>query len=138
MKKTIKKVFRHLKEALASDPAREEIIYGREIVGKIDEWMDSKGYCRQDESMQDIALRLGVSRYELSWVSRKVYGDNFLSLRKRLRISEAARLLLEDTQAPISLIGERVGITDRTNFRRQFVEVMGKTPQEWRDIHLRR
>lgn len=135
MKEKIKNALLRLKEALGSDASADEIPCERKLVNRFDAWVNSRGYCKTDESIQELSGRLGMSRFELSWVSRKIYGDNFTSLRKRLRVTEAARLLLEDRNIPISLIAEKVGIPDRTNFRRQFVEVFGMTPQEWRDRH---
>lgn len=137
MKNAIIKAFRRLREALLPEPDREEIPFAREIISRFDKWVETKGYCNPDESMQDVSLKLGISRFELSWVSRRVYGDNFLSLRKKLRICEAERLLIHNPEAPVSLISEMVGINDRTNFRRQFQEVCGMSPQQWRDTHLR-
>lgn len=85
--------------------------------------------------MQEVADNLGVSHAELSWVSRRVYGDNFLSLRKRLRLNDACRMLVEYPDLPFSVVADRVGIPDRTNFRRQFFSEFGMSPGEWREKH---
>ena len=126
-----------MKEAFGQDASEDVPQTEKNLVSRFDAWVNDRGYCRTDETIQELSLRLGMSRFELSWVCRKIYGDNFTSLRKRLRVTEAARLLLEDENVPMSLVAEKVGIPDRTNFRRQFVEVFGLTPQEWRDRHRR-
>ena len=134
MKKALKKVLRHSPGANAS-ASWDKVPSEREIVEKLERWLAGKGYCIADESMSDVCRRIGLTRFELTWVSKSVYGENFLTLRKRMRIAEAARLLLEDNEEPIAVVAVRVGIPDKSNFRRQFAEVMGLTPQEWRDIH---
>ncbi|MCR5561237.1 MAG: helix-turn-helix domain-containing protein [Bacteroidales bacterium] len=135
MRKTFTKVLRRFQEVLAKDSDRQDISCKSEIIEKFDEWVKSKEFCRRDETMQDIAARLDMSRYELSWVSRRIYGDNFPSLRKRLRIREAARILSNHPELPILHVAEMVGIADKTNFRRQFAEETGMSPGEWREAH---
>lgn len=108
----------------------------KRAIREFDKWVEEKGYCLPDLPMAELCNSLGISRYELSWLCRSVYGDNFLTLRKKMRIREARRLLVQDPDTPFAYIGERVGIPDRTNFRRQFMEVTGQTPSEYRQSHL--
>ena len=135
MKKLLFNSLRRFKESLAAKAVGEEFPPQKELIRKFDKWVESKGYFQSEQTMQDVADSLGVSHAELSWVCRRVYGDNFLSLRKRLRLSDACRMLVEDPEMPLSVIGECVGIPDRTNFRRQFYAEFGMSPQEWRDKH---
>lgn len=72
---------------------------------------------------------------ELSLFFRIQTGKNFLKWRKERRIEEAKKLLLEDRDIPTLIIGEAVGICDKSNFRRQFKEITGFTPAEWRLKH---
>lgn len=137
MKKSLFYVLRHLKEIFSSNPDQDELPFGKDVIARFDKWVETKGYCRPDESMKDVSQKLGISKYELSWISTCIYGDNFLTLRKRLRIYEAARLLVEKPHLPLALIGEMVGIQDRANFRRQFEEVCGMSPQRWRESRRR-
>ena len=85
------------------------------------------------QNMGDVAEKFGISKDELSWYCHSTYGCGFLSIRKELRIFEAKRIIEENPYLPLNTIGEMVGISDKTNFRRQFYEVTGETPQEWRD-----
>ena len=50
-------------------------------------------------------------------------------------MDEAMRLLLENRETPANLIGEQVGISDKSNFRKQFKEITGCTPVQWRLKH---
>ena len=104
-----------------------------EVVASMDKWFKDKGYCQSDQNMGDVAERFGISKEELSWYCHAIYGCGFLSIRKELRIYEAKRIIEENPFLPLNTIGEMVGITDKTNFRRQFYEVTGETPQECRD-----
>mgnify|MGYP002622229865 FL=1 len=107
--------------------------FNREINEKMEKWLGEKGYVASDQKMSQVAESFGVSKDELSWYCRNTFGKSFLTLRKELRIREARRLIAENPAVPLSNIGEKVGINDKTNFRRQFYEVMGMTPQEFRD-----
>ncbi len=104
-----------------------------DIVASMDKWFREKGYCQTDQNMGDVAEQFGMSKDELSWYCHSTYGCGFLSIRKELRIYEAKRLIEENPNLPLNTIGEMVGICDKTNFRRQFFEVAGETPQQWRD-----
>ena len=64
-----------------------------------------------------------------------MYGKNFLQWRKEIRIDEAKRLLVKDKTIPTAIIGEEVGISDKSNFKRQFREITGCTPAQWRSKH---
>ena len=136
MKKSMFNALQRFKEAIATDAETAALLAEREMVLKFDSWVNAKGYYRPEQSMRQVAEELGLSHSELSWVCQRVYGDSFLSLRRRLRLSDASRMLVEEMNVPISAIADRVGIPDRTNFRRQFYSEFGMTPQQWRDKHL--
>lgn len=137
MKKLITKLVRHLSKVLVRFEKSDNTVFMKTAVERVNKWMEDKGYCVSDLSMSKLCNNLGISKYELSWVCKSVYGENFLTLRKRMRIIEAQKLLVENPDTPFVYIGERVGIPDRTNFRRQFFEITGQTPGEYRKSHNR-
>lgn len=120
---------------------RQRISFGRgegrwlneEMVASMDKWLRDKGYCQPDQSMGDVAEEFGMSKDELSCFCHATYGCGFLSVRKEMRVFEARRIIEENPYLPLNSIGEMVGISDKTNFRRQFFEVTGETPQQFRD-----
>ena len=59
-------------------------------------------------------------------------------LEKELRIMEAQQLLLDYPELPVATVGQMVGIDDKTNFKRQFEQIVGMSPRAWREKHLRR
>ena len=60
-------------------------------------------------------------------------GVDFRTWRTNLRIEEAKTLLLENKDASINIIAEASGFSDKSNFHRQFVKIVGCSPKEWRD-----
>ena len=48
-------------------------------------------------------------------------------------IEEAKKMLIENMDFPINIIGELAGFSDRSNFHRQFVKSTGCSPKHWRE-----
>ena len=97
----------------------------------LEEWVRQRGYCRPDMAMEAVADELDISKEQLSYYCRVVLGESFLTWRKHLRSAEAQRLLRRDPDLSLQMVADRVGIMDKTNFRRQFYEVCGCFPAEW-------
>ena len=95
-----------------------------------EKWVMDKDYCL-NETMEEIAGRLGVSRSQLSDYCHVVVRDNFPTWRKKLRIREAQRLWREDPSLSVVMVAAMVGIQDKSNFRRQFFEVTGMNVTQW-------
>ena len=95
-------------------------------------WIDSKAFCRQNETIPKVAEQLGVSPESLSYYCTHVLGEHFSTFRKKLRMEEAKSLIRKNPDAPIADIAVSVGIPDKANFRRQFYECFGFPPSEWR------
>ncbi len=85
--------------------------------------------------MDQVAEALDICHEQLSAYFILRFGQHFLRWRKEVRIEEAAKLLLSDRDIPTAIIGEAVGISDKSNFRKQFKQVKGCTPSEWRLKH---
>ena len=58
-------------------------------------------------------------------------GQSFPAYINSIRLSEACRLLSEDSKKTVNAIAEEVGLTPR-NLRRLFVDQYGMTPTEYR------
>ena len=72
-----------------------------------------------------------VEMLHLYFATKK--GVDFRTWRTNLRIDEAKSLLLENKDASINIIAEASGFSDKSNFHRQFVKIVGCSPKEWRD-----
>ena len=96
-------------------------------------WVAQKRYCEYDKSKEDIARELKTTKELLHhyFVTRK--GVDFKTWRTELRIEEAKRMLIENKEFSIDIIGEMSGFSDRSNFHRQFVKLVGCSPKQWRE-----
>ena len=115
-----------------SAPAINEIEY-RKLEKALDQWVEEKRYREYDKSREQIARELNTTKDILHhyFVTRK--GVDFKTWRTVLRIEEAKRLLLDDKDASTNIIAEVSGFSDRSNFHRQFVKIVGCSPKQWRD-----
>ncbi len=99
----------------------------------IDKWVHEKKYCEYDRSREEIARELNTTKEMLHHYFVIVKGIDFKTWRTQLRIEEAKRLLLENKDASTNIIAEASGFSDRSNFHRQFVRIVGCSPKQWRD-----
>ncbi len=99
----------------------------------VEGWVQSRGYLKALAGVAEIAGDIGVSPDQLSVWVRIHTGKTLLGWRKELRIEAAKRLLLEFPDLPVSTVGLMVGIDDKSNFKRQFTELTGLSPRQWRE-----
>ncbi len=106
----------------------------RRVRKAIEEWITQKRWT-EEATMQDVADSLGLLKEDLSLYFRRKFRKGFLKWRTETRIEEAKRLLLSEKKTPTFLIGEEVGIFDKSNFKRLFRSLTGITPAQWRSKH---
>ena len=95
--------------------------------------MEQKRFCEYDRSRDEIARELGTSTEMLHVYFNTKVGVDFKTWRTQLRIEDAKQLLLSEPKLSTNLIGEMCGFSDRSNFHRQFVKIVGCSPKEWRE-----
>ena len=100
-------------------------------------WVKEGRHHECDNSMEEILDELGLTNGELSFYCSHVLNKKFLTWRKEMRIEDAKKLLMEQPETPVRHIGYIIGFSDKSNFRRQFREVVGCTPTEWRRKNLK-
>lgn len=105
----------------------------RRTIIAISEWVAARGFCEAECSLKSLSTKFGISENQLVYFFETHYPGGFRRFKKDLRIDEAKRLLVKMPDVPLSLIAVMVGIRDKTNFRRQFTEITGLSPAEWRD-----
>lgn len=113
-------------------PAINEAEY-RKLQKSLEKWVEEKRYREYDKSREQIARELNTSKEILHHYFLYRKGVDFKTWRTVLRIEEAKRLLLEDKSASTNIIAEVSGFSDRSNFHRQFVKIVGCSPKQWRD-----
>lgn len=99
----------------------------------LETWVENKMYCEYDKTRDQIAAELNTTKeiLHLYFVTKK--GEDFRTWRTILRIEEAKKLLLENKETSINIIAETSGFSDKSNFHRQFVKIVGCSPKQWRD-----
>ena len=99
----------------------------------IEQWVADKRYCEYDNTRDQIASDLKTTKDILHLYFMTKMGIDFRTWRTGLRIEEAKRLLLENRDASINIVAEVSGFSDKSNFHRQFVKIVGCSPKQWRE-----
>ena len=99
----------------------------------IDKWVKDKRFREYDKSREETSEELNTTKELLNVYFSTRMGMDFRTWRTQLRIEEAKKLLLEKKNVSINVIGEMSGFSDRANFYRQFVKLVGCSPREWRE-----
>ena len=105
----------------------------KKLERNIDKWVKQKKFSEYDKSREEVAKELGTTREILHIYFTTKKGIDFKTWRTALRIEEAKRLLLENKELSANVIGEIAGFSDRSNFYRQFVKIVGCSPRQWRE-----
>ena len=108
----------------------------RKLERALEKWVEEKHFCEYAKSRDEVAKDLGTTRDKLHLYFTTRKGVDFKTWRAELRVEEAKRLLLENREISINIIGELAGFSDRSNFHRQFVRIAGCTPRQWREMHV--
>lgn len=96
-------------------------------------WVAQKNFREYGKSREEVAKEMGTTKEILHHYFTVKKGVDFKSWRTELRIDEAKRLLLKDKTVSINIVAEMSGFSDRSNFHRQFVKIVGCSPKQWRD-----
>ena len=105
----------------------------RKLQAALKQWVDKKSFREYDKSREDIARELNTTKEILHHYFISIKKVDFKTWRTELRIEEAKRLLLKDKNVSTNVIAEASGFSDRSNFHRQFVKIVGCSPKQWRD-----
>ena len=110
-----------LSPQLRSD-ARTAIAFSR--------WLEEKKYL-EISTEEQAAQEMGIAKEQLAYFCSVTMGKPFKQLRKEYRIYEAKAILKQRPGISLDSLGEIVGIPDKSNFRRQFIEEVGCSPRDW-------
>ncbi len=129
-KRNQKRKGRKQQESLPASAARAEFL---KLEKALDKWVEEKRYCEYDKSREEIARELNTSKELLHHYFTTVKGVDFMTWRTHRRIEEAKRLLVGNKDISVNIVAELSGFSDRSNFHRQFVKIVGCSPKQWRD-----
>lgn len=95
-----------------------------------------KKYRDKNYSASRLAKELDVNISYVSAVINEHFGMNFKSFVNRLRVKDAIAILsdMQYQHLRIEEVGEMVGFANRQSFYSAFVNVVGKTPKEFKTI----
>lgn len=99
----------------------------------IEVWVEKKLFCEYDKTREQVAHELNTTKEILNLYFTNKIGVDFRTWRTSLRIEEAKKMLLESDEASISIVAETAGFSDKSNFHRQFVKLVGCSPKAWRE-----
>lgn len=102
------------------------------------EWIVFREYWDKDDSLEKISSRHGIPYDEAVCFLHERIGERFLSMRKELRLHDAQELIMERPDMSVYDIADIVGITDKSNFRREFAAMNGLNPNDWKEVQQKK
>ena len=133
----IQKISENKKRKEKKDDDSAQVVISESEIRKLEaalkQWVDKKSFREYDKSREDIARELNTTKEILHHYFISIKKVDFKTWRTELRIEEAKRLLLKDKNVSTNIIAEASGFSDRSNFHRQFVKIVGCSPKQWRD-----
>ena len=85
-----------------------------------------------DLRVTDIAARLATNRTYISAIIKSLSGENFSNLINGYRVRYAQKLMKEHPEMSISEIATESGFSSRSAFYRNFKDVTGLNPADWK------
>lgn len=95
-------------------------------------WVAGKGFTEEGITVEKLASQLNTNRHYLSSYINSSREQTFRNWINGLRITEAKDLLLQYPEMTVGEIACHVGISDRSNFIRQFRKHTDLSPKIWR------
>jgi transcriptional regulator GlxA family with amidase domain len=103
--------------------------HGDSVVRRCEEWLGE--HFRDQEAIGHVTDLSAIPERTLKRRFKAATGSSLIEYLQNLRVEEAKRLL-ENTPLPIEDIGEQVGYSDTSFFRRLFKRLTGLTPSHYR------
>ncbi len=89
-----------------------------------------------DLRLTDIAARLATNRTYISAIIKSLSGENFSNLINGYRIRYAQKLMKDHPYMSVTEIASESGFSSRSAFYRNFKEMTGLSPAEWKKSAL--
>jgi AraC-like DNA-binding protein len=87
--------------------------------------------------LDGVAAGTGANRNKINEVLKTELGMTFISYLKKLRLTEAARLLTDKAGATVAEIARSVGYANSSHFNKIFKEEYGCSPRQFRNLAAR-
>lgn len=92
-------------------------------------------YANPELSMDTVVSSTGLNRTKINAVLKEEIGLTFSAYLNKLRLTEAARLLSEETEAGIAEIAHSVGYNNVTYFNKLFKAEYGHSPNTFKSVY---
>lgn len=98
---------------------------------------DNHLYLDPEFSIESLVVKMNIPRNQIYYCLNNILGEKFTTIRTRLRVEYAKKLLLGEEAKRLSMdgIAKLAGFKSRTRFFVSFKEVVGLTPKEFLDKH---
>jgi len=131
-------------EPIVNEPAVSTIEQKPEIRYRKSSWeklknkiLKDKYYLKAELNIEQMAEYLKIGRTTLSNYINREEGINFYSWINQLRIEEAKQIIINNPDYSFARIAEMVGISEASNFSRQFKLVTKKSPSVWKSEYMK-
>ncbi len=91
-------------------------------------------YTNTDLDLESVVTATGTNRNKVNEVLKTELGMTFTSYLNKLRLTEAARLLAENSAAAVAEVAYSVGYSNVSYFNKLFKEEYGCTPKSFRSL----
>ena len=102
------------------------------LAKRIGAWVESKSYVGVQFTIDELALALGTNKNYLSYFINERFGMNFSAWVSSLRVEEAKRLMVADSDRKLEDIAYQVGFSSPSYFSKVFSFHEGVSPTVWR------
>ncbi|MEO5932398.1 MAG: helix-turn-helix domain-containing protein [Duganella sp.] len=91
-------------------------------------------YAESELDLETVASATGVNRTKVNDILKAEMGYTFIAYLNKLRLTEASRLLVENTSASIAEIAHSVGYNNCSYFSKLFKDEYQCTPKAFREV----
>ena len=117
----------------ASTADAEDIPTSLQLSEQLSQIIEKEELFKQpDLRVSDIAARLATNRTYISAIIKSLSGENFSDMINGYRVRHAQKLMKEHPEMSVTEIAEESGFSSRSAFYRNFKEMTGLSPAEWK------
>lgn len=126
-------LFRRKRADAVPEPYDAEVPPEPQLMERLAQIMEEEQLYKQpDLRVADIASRLATNRTYVSAFMKSLSGESFSRLVNGYRVRHAQRLMRERPDMTVTEIAEESGFSSRSSFYRNFKDITGITPAEWK------
>ena len=133
-KEALEDLSRKLENAKKKPVSRAKLV-GSDVTERFKEEIRRQIEGGRSIDLQEVADKLCTTRANLNRQIKSQTGGSSSALVSEVRIEIAKKILLSDSDTPISDVASACGIEDISYFISLFKKSTGLTPKQWRDTH---